>query len=206
MSTVYRSYAFETAPIWEHVPVGAIDRFHWESGAPYRPKSFFQLCFVKGEGVRARLWTDETDVRAVCTERDGPVWEDSCLECFFEPAAGKGYLNVEMNPRGVFLAQWGKAREDRVFTRELTALSPAVAPLPQQAGWGVSLFVPCALLEALGGAPFNAAAGDYRFCCFKCGDKTARPHWASFAPMGGNPPGFHAPEHFATLEIREFQP
>ena len=206
MSTVYQSYTFETAPIWDAVPVGAIDRFHWEGADAYRPKSCFQLCFVKGQGVHVRLWTDETQIRAVCQNRDDPVWEDSCLECFLEPVPGIGYLNVDMNPRGVYLAQWGAGREDRVFTKTLTALSPAVAPLPQKNGWGVSLFLPCALLTALCGRPFDAAAGRYRFCCFKCGDKTKHPHWASFAPMGENPPGFHAPDRFATLEIREDQP
>jgi hypothetical protein len=204
MSTVYRSFTFESAPIWDAVPVGAIDHFHWEPESPLRPKSFFQLCFVKEKGIFARLWSDETDLRAVCRTRDAPVWEDSCLECFFEPAAGKGYLNVEMNPRGVFLAQWGSGREDRVFTQALTQLSPAVAPLPQSTGWGVSLFVPCAMLEALRVEPFQATPGVYRFCCFKCGDKTAWPHWAAFAPMGDNPPGFHNPARFATLDIREY--
>ena len=206
MSAVYQSLTFEKAPIWERIPVGAIDRFHWETATPYRPQSFFQLCFVKEKGVFVRLWTDETDLRAVCKERDDPVWEDSCLECFFQPSPGGGYLNVEMNPRGVFLAQWGSARDNRVFTKALTNVSPVVTPLPRETGWGVELFTPCALLEALTGKPFSATAGDYRFCCYKCGDKTARPHWAAFAPMGTNPPGFHNPAHFAHLHIEEDQP
>ena len=203
MSTVYQSFTFASAPIWDRVPVGAIDHYHWETNAPYRPQSFFQLCFVKNKGVFARLWSNETQIRTVCTKRDDPVWEDSCLECFLQPVPGGGYLNVEMTPRGVFLAQWGKGRDDRVFTRTLTALSPVVSPLPRNDGWGVELFVPCELLSVLAEAPFHAGTGQYRFCCFKCGDKTARPHFASFAPMGGNPPGFHNPAHFAILEIRE---
>ena len=204
MNRVYRTYAFEQAPIWEKVPVGAIDCFQWETAVPFRPNSFFQLCLVKKQGLFARLWTDETTIRAVCKTRDGPVWEDSCLECFFEPVAGKGYLNVEMNPNGVFLSQWGKARDGRVFTKALTALSPLVSPLPQKSGWGAALFVPCELLAALRETPFDASPGTYRFCCFKCGDKTARPHWASFAPMGDNPPGFHNPALFATLITEEY--
>lgn len=203
MSTVYQSFSFTTAPIWDRVPVGAIGHYHWESDPPCRPQSFFQLCFVKNKGVFARLWSDETDLRAVCTNRDDPVWEDSCLECFLQPVPGGGYLNVEMNPRGVFLTQWGKGRDDRVFTKALTDLSPAVTPLPRKDGWGVELFVPCELLSVLAEAPFAAGEGQYRFCCFKCGDKTAHPHFASFAPMGENPPGFHNPAHFAILDIRE---
>ena len=201
--SVYQSLTFSSAPIWERVPVGAIRQFHWESDPPYRPHSFFQLCFVKNRGVYARLWSDETNLRTVCTRRDEAVWEDSCLECFLQPQKGGGYLNVEMNPNGVFLAQWGSGRDDRVFVRDLSALSPVVTPMHVDTGWGVELFVPCDLLEALSGAPFRATAGSYRFCCFKCGDKTVHPHYASFAPMGKNPPGFHDPARFATLEIRE---
>ena len=203
MSTVYQSFSFASAPIWDRVPVGAIGHYHWESDTPYRPKSFFQLCFVKNKGVFARLWSDETDLRAVCTDRDDPIWEDSCLECFLQPVPGGGYLNVEMNPRGVFLAQWGKGRDDRVFTKALTDLSPVATPFAVSGGWGVELFVPCGLVEALSGQPFAAGEGQYHFCCFKCGDKTAHPHFASFAPMGENPPGFHNPAHFAILDIRE---
>lgn len=203
MRTVYQSFSFSTAPIWDRVPVGAISHYHWETKAPYRPKSFFQLCFVKNKGVFARLWSDETQLRTVCTRRDDPVWEDSCLECFLQPIADGGYLNVEMNPRGVFLAQWGKSRADRVFIRTLTETSPVVTPLAVRDGWGVELFVPCALLQQLSGEPFLAAAGSYRFNCFKCGDNTAHPHFAAFAPMGENPPGFHNPAHFAILDIRE---
>ena len=120
-----------------------------------------------------------------------------------QPVSGGGYLNVEMNPRGVFLAQWGKSRADRVFIRTLTETSPVVTPLAVRDGWGVELFVPCALLQQLSGEPFLAAAGSYRFNCFKCGDNTAHPHFAAFAPMGENPPGFHNPAHFAILDIRE---
>ena len=96
MSTVYQSFSFSTAPIWDRVPVGAIGHYHWESDTPYRPKSFFQLCFVKDKGVFVRLWSDETDLRAVCTDRDDPVWEDSCLECFLQPVPGGGYLTADL--------------------------------------------------------------------------------------------------------------
>ena len=199
----YQSLCFSHAPDWARVPVGAIDSFHWETPPPFRPKSRFQLCFVQGQGVFARLWTDETPVRCVCSERDDPVYEDSCLELFFAPRAEKGYLNVEMNLRGVFLAQFGKGREDRAFVRDLTALSPAVMPLPCETGWGVACFLSSELLGALTGAPFDASSGTYRGNFYKCGDKTAVPHFAAFSPVGAMPPGFHAPAQFATILIKK---
>lgn len=202
----YQSLCFSHAPDWARVPVAAIDSFHWEAEAPFRPESRFRLCFVKGQGVFAHLWTNELSPRCVCRERDDPVYEDSCLEFFFAPFADKGYFNVEMNSGGVFLAQYGFAREDRVLLKSLTDLSPRVTPLSVQTGWGVECALPCALIERVCGRPFSAAEGTYRGNFYKCGDKTAVPHYAAFAPVGAMPPGFHAPEHFATIRIREEEP
>ena len=202
MST-YQSICFSHAPDWARVPTAAIDSFHWEGETAFRPNSFFQLCFEKGQGVHVRLWSDETALRCVCTERDDPVYEDSCLEFFFAPFSDKGYFNVEMNPRGVFLAQYGTGREARVFLKTLTGLSPTVEPLAVKDGWGVACFLPCGLIEQVCGRPFSADAGSFRGNFYKCGDKTAVPHYAAFSPVDALPPGFHAPAHFATIEIRE---
>ncbi len=199
----YQTLAFQTKPDWDAVPVGKIDCFQWEAVVPFRPKSSFQLCFVREKGVYCRLKSDEPAPRAVCEHRDDPVYEDSCLEVFFQPFPDSGYLNVEMNPHGVFLAEIGAQREDRVLLRTLTALSPVVTPLAIAGGWGVELFLPCALIEEAFGRPFAAAAGVCRAGFFKCGDKTNTPHYGSFTPMGTNPPGFHDPARFAEIIIKE---
>ena len=201
----YRSFCFSTEPNWELVPAADIDCFLWETGDVFRPKSAFQLCFWEKKGVCARFWSDEANPRAVCENRDEPVYEDSCLELFFSPDLRAGYLNLEMNPRGVFLAEFGKARENRVSVSALTALSPIVTPLQTETGWGVECFVPCELLEALFGMPFAAQPGVFRGNFYKCGDKTSVPHYAAFSPVGTLPPGFHDPEHFAVIEIRRWR-
>lgn len=202
MST-YRSFCFSHAPDWARVPVGSIASFHWEGETPFRPESRFQLCFVKNLGVYVRLWTNEPSPRCVCKTRAEPVYEDSCLEVFFAPWEAQDYLNVEMNAHGVFLAQIGPSREERVFLKTRTSLSPLVTPLACETGWGVECFLSCALIEAAFGAPFAAVPGTCRGNFYKCGDKTAVPHYAAFAPVGAMPPGFHAPQYFATIQIEE---
>ncbi|MBQ5968595.1 MAG: carbohydrate-binding family 9-like protein [Clostridia bacterium] len=199
----YESPVFQTAPDWDAVPVGKIDCFQWEAVVPFRPKSFFQCCFVRGGGVLARLWSLEPQPRAVCTRRDDPVYEDSCLEVFFQPFPDLGYLNVEMNPQGVFLAEVGTGRENRVLLKDLTAAEPVVTPFSVPGGWGAELCLPCVLLTEAFGRPFTAAPGQYRGNFYKCGDKTPAPHYGSFAPMRSNPPGFHDPDCFATLCLKE---
>lgn len=200
--TCYQSLVFETAPDWDAVPVGTIDCFQWEAVVPFRPESYFQLCFVRGKGVFARLWSMEENPRAVLTRRDDPVYEDSCLEVFFQPF-GEEYLNVEMNPRGVFLSQLGAGRENRVLLKTRTARSPLVTPVSVPGGWGVELILPCDLLREAFGRPFDARAGQYRGNFYKCGDKTPVPHYGSFAPMRSLPPGFHDSTCFATLILKE---
>ena len=199
----YESLAFQRTPDWDAVPVGMIDCFQWEAVVPFRPESRFQFCFVKNRGVFARLTAKEPSPRCTHLHRDDPVYEDSCLEVFFQPFPDAGYLNVEMNPKGVFLAEVGAGRENRSLLKSLTALAPVVTPFTVCGGWGVELFLPCALIEDAFGRSFAAQPGTYRGGFFKCGDKTPTPHYGAFSPMGDNPPGFHNPEKFAIIHIRE---
>lgn len=204
MKRNYETLCFEKEPEWSKVPIGQIDCFQWENEKAYRPKSSFQMCFVKNEGIYVRMQSDETRLRAVCAERDGRVWEDSCLEFFFSPAEDAGYLNTEMNPAGAFLAQVGKDRYNRQFLKELTFLSPLVHAKAGKGGWGVELFVPCKVFEEAFGVKFDASPGVYSGNFYKCGDLTESPHYGSFSPMRKELSlGFHDPEYFAIITVKE---
>lgn len=200
----YETFCFSDKPDWSLVPEGRIDCFQWESEPPYRPDSVFKICFVKNKGIYVKMATDEKNIRCICTERDEAIWEDSCLEFFFMPFPEGDYFNIEMNPNSAFLSQFGKGREGRIFIKELTDLSPEVKAKVTENGWEVECFVPCSFIEALYKTTFNAEAGEYKGCFFKCGDKTEIPHYGSFVPMGALPPGFHNPEKFATITVRMF--
>lgn len=201
----YYSFCFENEPLWDRVPEEKINCFQWEEGEPFRPDSSFKMCFVKNSGIYVRMVSDEENPRAVYTKRDEPCYEDSCLEFFFAPFGDEGYFNIEMNPNAAFLSQFGKGRENRKYIKELTDISPVVKKLPLENGWGVELFVPCSLVEKLFSRPFSAGEGNFTGCFFKCGDKTPKPHYGSFVPMGELPPGFHNPKKFAKITIREFE-
>ena len=203
MTKEYKTVCFENEIDWEKVPVGKIDCFQWESDPPFRPESSFQMCFLKGKGVFVRMNSNEKELRKLCTKRDERIWEDSCLEFFFSPEEDAGYLNTEMNPNGAFLTQVGKERENRRFLKQLTLVSPEVTAHSDENGWGVELFLPCALFEEAFGVPFAAAPGVFRGNFFKCGDKTKTPHYGSFSPMGSISLGFHNPSLFATITVKE---
>ena len=79
------------------LPVTAIDSFMWDENG-YKPESFAVLFAVENEGIYARLWSFEENVRCECTKRDDPVYTDSCLELFLLPVSGdERYINFEVN-------------------------------------------------------------------------------------------------------------
>lgn len=204
MIKTYQTFTFENKPDWGEVPFGKIDFYQWESEKPYRPHCSFQLCFVKKKGIFLRMQTDETNIRAVCKGRDENCWEDSCMEFFFKPFSHRSeYLNFEMTAGSAYLSAMGSGRENRIFLKELTKKEPTVKAEISNDGWSVELFVPCELIDEAFGEHFHASKGEYRGNFFKCGDKTATPHFGSFSPMGENPPGFHNPSLFAKILVKE---
>ncbi len=204
MIKTYETYCFASAPDWSKVPVGKIDCFQWECDGFSRPESSFQMCFVKNDGIFVKMHSSENNLRTTCSGRDGNVWEDSCLEFFFSPEKDAGYLNTEMNPCGAFLTQVGKGRENRRFLKELTHVTPLVKSYYDKSGWGVELFIPCNLFNDAFGISFSAAPGEYKGNFYKCGDKTEAPHYGSFSPMRKELTlGFHDPEYFATITVKE---
>ncbi len=208
MAQTYTGPIFDGQPDWGRVPSARLGNFHWEKEVPYRPAAFAQLCAVRGQGVFVRMWSFEEPVRAAASRRDDPVYEDSCLECFLNPfPEQENYLNIEMNPKGVFLAEFGPGRVGRTRLAELTPLSPEVSPFslatPQGDAWGVLLSIPCELLEAVYRRPFLAAPCKMRGNFYKCGDKTEHPHFGAFFPVDSETLGFHNPLRFGTIALAD---
>lgn len=209
MSIAYNSRIFPEEPDWEIVPVAEINSFHWENEKrTYRPKSYAQFCAVKDSGFHARMWSFEDDIRCENSERDEPMYEDSCLECFINPNPEENsfYLNFEMNPKGAYLSQIGENRFERSFFAGKTDKEATVTPFTVNdngaAGWGVALFVPFSLFESLG-IPLPTA--DKSIVCagnfYKCGDKTVRPHYGAHFPVDTEELGFHNPKRFGKIVL-----
>lgn len=201
----YETYIFENEPLWDKVPLGKVDFFNWEKEDPFRPSTEFKLCLVKSRGFFLKMKTDETDIRTVCRGRDGKCWEDSCMEFFIKPFSDEEeYINFEMTPKSAYLSAFGKDRNERVFLKDLTDIEPSVKAQILSDGWQLELFVPYELFESVFKKKFTFKEQTYKGNLFKCGDETARPHYASFSPMGELPPGFHNPNLFANIIVKEF--
>ncbi len=200
---VYSTFAFDGEPLWDKVPEGSLDFSHWDAPAHYN--TCFQMCFVKNRGIFLRMHTDETAIRMECTSTDEAVYEDSCMEFFVAPLEGREeYINFEMNPRGVYLSEYGKGKQDRVYLKTLTDKTPVITAKSDDKGWSLELFVPCLLISEAYGVPFTAEKCRIKGNFYKCGDKTEKLHYDAYNEMTTLPPGFHNPFRFAEIIVEDY--
>lgn len=186
-----------------------ISCFHANSTSA-RPEVFFRLVH-SDEGFHLRFDVKDCFVRSVCTETNGPVCRDSCVEFFFQPEGALGYVNIEVNPcgtshislirdphrvEGVFADRcFPDASDVRIETSHSGVIDPEIA-----ADWFVTIDVPYAFMQRVWGADFNRCT--FRANFYKCGDATSHPHWASWSPIGEKL-NFHAPEYFGVLKLKD---
>jgi hypothetical protein len=152
---------------------------------------------------------EEPQVRAVNTEFNSPVWEDSCVEFFLAFDEDDGYYNFEINAIGTVLGAFGKDRHlrlplpDSFLERIETAPSLGRKPiesLDEQTTWEMQLVIPMetfhfSTLKTLSGV--DALANFY-----KCGDKLKHPHFLSWKPVLTSTPDFHTPRFFGQLSFQ----
>lgn len=170
---------------------------------PYRPDVAFSV---------ARSWTHLAalyhvrglDLRAAALDDNGPVWEDSCCEMFVADPSDGTYYNFEMNCIGTLLAAKRTGREDaRPFTEEALSRIVRHSTLSRKRhdlsdrifGWSVAMIVPFDLI----GVDPDRLPSSLRANFYKCGDRTAHPHFLSWSPIDVPSPDFHRPEFFGEL-------
>lgn len=138
----------------------------------------------------------------------GPCWQDSCVEIFLLALNSPGtYVNFEFNARGICLAAKGKNRlirhgfsfneYSRVLRRPSlkTIATPSSSPL----SWSLEVDIPADLLDAAPGTDLRNV--DLYGNIYKCGDKSACPHWLSAFAIDTEKPDFHRPEFFQKLNF-----
>lgn len=168
-------------------------------------------------------------VRSVLTGYQSNVCEDSCVEFFVEPKAGRGYFNFEINCGGTLLLHYcvprpgtGIGQPGTQAVKQTKTNRPVFNPVPWELGrqvaiyhslppvvdpeieadteWRLEYFIPFKIFEHYVG-PLGPIAGQaWRANFYKCGDKTSRPHWAAWAPMGPEC-DFHLPQYFAPIKF-----
>jgi hypothetical protein len=198
---------------WEPASTLEIMQFRPE-GSGHRPRTRARLLHSQ-EGLHGLFLVEDCFVRSVHSRFQDPVYEDSCVEVFLEPRAGRGYLNFEFNCGGALLASHvtdsrrvpgGFAAFTRLTEEDgrqvlaRASLPPVVDPeIKEPVTWQLAFFVPTALLEKYVG-PIGPLGGQvWRGNLYKCGDRTSHPHWAAWSPV--DELNFHLPRCFGTLRF-----
>lgn len=179
-----------------------VDCVNWPEAFPYAP-----LCGGRIARTQDALVVDfrvsGLDLRARNTEDNGRQWEDSCVEVFIQDPEDGNYYNFEINALGKVLACTGPDRHNRIprpaeeMEQILRFTQMEGGPLEQEGihTWRVGVVIPFRLL----GIDPERLPRSIRANFYKCGDKTAHPHFLSWSPVETPKPDFHRPEFFGEL-------
>jgi hypothetical protein len=176
---------------------GMIDVLNWKEQYPTAPDTKFTLAHtdeilyvrfeIKGE---IPLATKINDLELVN--------EDACVEMFIANADNTHYWNFEFNPVGVCNASYRKERKVDVVRLNPEQLQ-SIQRFPVQlcaAHWSLLVGLPFSLIEF---DPAHERARRANF--YKCGDKTAIKHYASWNAINASAPSFHLPEFFGEVKF-----
>ena len=183
-----------------------VECVNWPETFPYAP-----LCSGRIARTQDALVVDfrvsGLDLRAQNLQDNGRQWEDSCVEVFIQDPEEKTYYNFEINALGKVLACCGPDRHDRTarpaeemeeilrFGTEQNVIPGPTGDLEGLQSWRVGVVIP---FELIGVDPENLPHS-IRANFYKCGDKTAHPHYLSWSPIETPKPDFHRPEFFGEL-------
>lgn len=176
---------------------GKIDTLNWIEQYPAAPNTIFTIAHtsdmlyvryeVKGE---VPLATKTNDLELVN--------EDACVEIFIGDADNTHYWNFEFNPAGVCNASHRKERKVDVIR-----LNPEQLQSIQRYGkqlcashWTLLVGIPLALIDL-----DLTRERARRANLYKCGDKTAVKHYASWNAIDAPTPAFHLPEYFGEIQF-----
>ena len=158
-----------------------------------------QICY-DDTALYVRLFCDEEEIRAEEENPLGEICADSCMEFFFSPLEGdKRYFNIECNVKGaIFLGMGSNVHTLVRFIPEEPAILPVGKKLEK--GWEVTYTVPYSFIRQFF-PEFEAKEGkSIRANCYKCGDKTTRPHYFTWNPVPVLPEAsYHNPKEFGVM-------
>lgn len=179
-----------------------VNQVNWPADFPYAP-----LCSGRIARTEDALIVDfrvsGLDLRAVNSADNGRQWEDSCVEFFVQDPDGSRYYNFEINALGKVLAASGPSREGRIQRpaeemATILRIADLEAPCEHEGGiwtWRVAVLIPFKLIGIDAKNPPASLKANF----YKCGDRTAHPHFLSWNPVGTEKPDFHRPEFFGNL-------
>lgn len=183
-----------------------VDRVNWPDAFPYAPFCGGRIARTR-ESLVVDFRVSGLDLRVQNLEDGGSVWEDSCCEIFIQAPDGTEYFNFEVNAAGKMVVCHGPGRSGRIPVpaedRERIVRMAQFEGLQDYKGgiwsWRITLLIP---FDVMGIDP-DALPARLRGNIYKCGDKTAHPHFLTWNPVSTASPDFHRPEFFGEFILSE---
>ena len=185
----------------------SIDKVNWPEGWPEKPEVTVEVTNDR-EALYLHWHVKGEQLRAVTTEDQGPVWEDSCVEFFCQVPGEKHYMNFECNCIGAMVGSRRKGRDEDVqpFSTEEMRTIVRKCTYPREAfeekdgwfEWTVEEKIP---LKLIFGDKEPVFPQKLRCNFYKCADMTKKPHFLSWQPIPLPKPDFHCPQFFGEIEL-----
>jgi hypothetical protein len=167
------------------------------------------------ESLRVNLFCYEENPVITTLDRNGPVWNDSCMEFFVSPSAdlSAGYFNFEINAGPALLLHYGPdgVPEHRhpvsvdAWPTEVFQLRADRGEDPfGRAYWRLSYRIPYALFRAVAPEAKLESGDELRANLYRCGSNGQPAHYGCWNPIdtGVWPrPNFHVPDYFGTMRL-----
>ncbi len=180
---------------------------NWPQAFPYRPKAAFRISY-NDQALLLHYRVEEASVKAEAAD-NGPIWTDSCVECFISPVGDGLYYNIEANCAGQLLIGCGRDRHNR--TRADQEIRDKVqrwsslgrepfGERPLHTAWELALVLPfeCFFRHHIASLEDCWLKANF----YKCGDGLTQAHYLSWQPIISEKPDFHRPEFFAEILCR----
>lgn len=185
-------------------PIHNINKDNWH----YPTEMFVRFGIAYDENhFYLRYLVKENHPKAVTTEINGPVWEDSCVE-FFIALNVNGYYNLEFNCIGTQLCGYGVSNTNRscldknIVESIKTYSTLGNKPIDRHDNpteWTLDIIVPKSVFiyDNIELSPGNEFSVNF----FKCGDNQKQRHFLSWNAIDNPTPNFHLPDYFGKIRL-----
>ena len=181
-----------------------IENLNWVNEYPYRPITLFNIARSK-DSIFIKYSVRGSMLRAIYSNDQEPVNEDSCVEFFYKFPDKEEYANIEFNCIGTCKASRRKSRLLDVipFSSDELAKIERYPSIGRRAfnevegmfEWELTVKIPFSILNLDSNNLPSKLLGNF----YKCADGTDSPHYVSWSPVKTEKPDFHRPEFFGEL-------
>lgn len=181
-----------------------VEVLNWAKEYPYKPITNFNIArsidsiFIKF-AVHGRM------LRAIYSNDQDPVNEDSSVEFFCQVPGNDKYMNFEFNCIGTCKASKRVARNQNVtpYSKEELSMIKRYPSMGRRAfnemegnfNWELTVKIPLRIMGIDPNHLPEKITGNF----YKCADGTDSRHFVTWSPIETEKPDFHRPEFFGEL-------